>query len=60
VSLFSQWLMPFRDMGASTISNLEHGGTDHQSFDGIGLPGFHLFRTKLNTTRDAPLESGRL
>ena len=32
--LFSQWLMPFRDMGASTITISNTGGTDHLSFDG--------------------------
>ena len=45
--LFSQWLMPFRDMGASTITVSNTGGTDHQSFDGIGLPGFQFIQDEI-------------
>ncbi|PYS81012.1 MAG: peptidase M28 [Acidobacteria bacterium] len=45
--LFSQWLMPFRDMGASTITISNTGGTDHQSFDGIGLPGFQFIQDEI-------------
>jgi hypothetical protein len=42
--LFSQWLTPFRDLGAGTITISNTGGTDHQSFDGIGLPGFQFIQ----------------
>src|SRR5712691_1221016 len=45
--LFSQWLMPFRDMGASTITISNTTGTDHQSFDGIGLPGFQFIQDEI-------------
>ncbi|MFN2576632.1 MAG: M20/M25/M40 family metallo-hydrolase [Pyrinomonadaceae bacterium] len=45
--LFSQWLVPFRDMGASTITISNTGGTDHQSFDGIGLPGFQFIQDEI-------------
>ncbi len=45
--LFSQWLIPFRDMGASTITISNTGGTDHQSFDGIGLPGFQFIQDEI-------------
>ena len=45
--LFSQWLMPFRDMGASTITISNTGGTDHQSFDRIGLPGFQFIQDEI-------------
>jgi Zn-dependent M28 family amino/carboxypeptidase len=45
--LFSQWLMPFRDMGASTITISNTGGTDHQSFDAIGLPGFQFIQDEI-------------
>jgi carboxypeptidase Q len=45
--LFSQWLMPFSDMGASTITISNTGGTDHQSFDGIGLPGFQFIQDEI-------------
>jgi carboxypeptidase Q len=45
--LFSRWLMPFRDMGAGTITISNTGGTDHQSFDGIGLPGFQFIQDEI-------------
>jgi len=43
-SLFASWLLPFRDWGVATISFNNTGGTDHQSFDGIGLPGFQFIQ----------------
>ena len=43
-SAFSQWLGPFRDMGASTVSIRNSGGTDHLSFDAVGLPGFSFIQ----------------
>jgi carboxypeptidase Q len=46
-SLFRQWLMPFRDMGAATLSISNTGGTDHLSFDGIGLPGFQFIQDEI-------------
>jgi len=46
-SLFRQWLAPFRDLGASTISLSNTGGTDHQAFDGIGLPGFQFIQDEI-------------
>ncbi len=45
--LFARWLLPFRDMGASTITISNTGGTDHQSFDGIGLPGFQFIQDEI-------------
>jgi Zn-dependent M28 family amino/carboxypeptidase len=46
-SLFRQWLMPFRDMGAATLSIANTGGTDHLSFDAIGLPGFQFIQDEI-------------
>ena len=46
-SLFRQWLGPFRDMGATTLSISNTGGTDHLSFDGIGLPGFQFIQDEI-------------
>jgi carboxypeptidase Q len=43
-SLFRQWLAPFRDMGAATLTISNTGGTDHLSFDAIGLPGFQFIQ----------------
>ncbi len=46
--LFEQWLQPFHDLGASTISNRNTGGTDHLSFDAVGLPGFQFIQDPLD------------
>ena len=46
-SLFRQWLMPFRDLGASTLSISNTGGTDHLAFDAIGLPGFQFIQDEI-------------
>ena len=46
-ALFRQWLMPFRDMGATTLSISNTGGTDHLSFDAIGLPGFQFIQDEI-------------
>jgi Zn-dependent M28 family amino/carboxypeptidase len=43
-SVFRAWLTPFADMGASTITPSNTGGTDHQSFTAIGLPGFQFIQ----------------
>jgi len=45
--LFRQWLAPFRDMGATTLSISNTGGTDHLSFDAIGLPGFQFIQDEI-------------
>jgi hypothetical protein len=46
-SLFRQWLMPFRDLGAATLSIANTGGTDHLSFDAVGLPGFQFIQDEI-------------
>jgi carboxypeptidase Q len=46
-TLFRQWLTPFRDMGAATLSVANTGGTDHLSFDAIGLPGFQFIQDEI-------------
>jgi hypothetical protein len=45
--LFRQWLQPFRTMGAQTLSLSNTGGTDHLSFDRIGLPGFQFIQDEI-------------
>lgn len=42
--IFRDWLMPFKDQGATTLTISNTGGTDHLSFDGIGLPGFQFIQ----------------
>ena len=34
-SIFTQWLQPFHDLGATTVTISNTGGTDHQSFDAV-------------------------
>jgi carboxypeptidase Q len=46
--LFAEWLAPFRDLGVSTITIRNTGGTDHQSFDAVGLPGFQFIQDPLD------------
>ena len=46
--VFENWLAPFLDLGASTISIRNTGGTDHQSFDAVGLPGFQFIQDPLD------------
>lgn len=45
--IFEQWLAPFRDEGVTTISIRDTGGTDHLSFDDVGLPGFQFIQDPL-------------
>ena len=41
---FAAWLAPFADLGATTLTLSNTGGTDHLPFDGIGLPGFQFIQ----------------
>lgn len=43
-NIFTQWLAPFADLGATTVTISNTGGTDHQAFDGVGLPGFQFIQ----------------
>ncbi|MEM6784209.1 MAG: M28 family peptidase [Bacteroidota bacterium] len=42
--LFRAWLDAFDDDGAQTLTISNTGGTDHQAFDGVGLPGFQFIQ----------------
>lgn len=42
--LFRQWLAPFRETGAQTLSLSDQFGTDHNSFNSAGLPGFQFIQ----------------
>ena len=46
--VFDGWLSPFRDQGVSTISIRNTGGTDHLSFDAVGLAGFQFIQDPLD------------
>lgn len=45
--IFAKWLEPFKDLGATTVTLQNTGGTDHLSFDGIGLPGFQFIQDEI-------------
>ncbi|NJO25788.1 MAG: M20/M25/M40 family metallo-hydrolase, partial [Bacteroidia bacterium] len=45
--IFSQWLEPFKDLGATTVTLRNTGGTDHLAFDGIGIPGFQFIQDEI-------------
>ncbi len=49
--LFEKWMNPMRDMGFNTITIRNTGGTDHQSFDGAGLPGFQFIQDEIEYGR---------
>jgi hypothetical protein len=42
--IFRAWLAPFQDLGASTLTSQNTGGTDHLAFDAVGLPGFQFIQ----------------
>jgi carboxypeptidase Q len=42
--IFKAWMRPFQDLGAGTLSLQNTGGTDHLSFDAVGLPGFQFIQ----------------
>ena len=42
--IFRTWLEPFKDLQASTITQSNTGGTDHQSFDAAGIPAFQFIQ----------------
>jgi Zn-dependent M28 family amino/carboxypeptidase len=42
--IFAAWLEPFKDLGAGTVTIRNTSGTDHISFDEVGLPGFQFIQ----------------
>jgi Zn-dependent M28 family amino/carboxypeptidase len=46
--IFEAWLAPFRDLGVTTVSIRNTGGTDHLSFAAVGLPGFQFIQDPLD------------
>jgi hypothetical protein len=45
--IFEAWLAPFKDLGATHLTIRNTGGTDHLSFDGVGLPGFQFIQDEV-------------
>jgi carboxypeptidase Q len=46
--IFAQWIAPLHDLGVSTISYRNTGGTDHLSFDAVGLAGFQYIQDPMD------------
>jgi carboxypeptidase Q len=46
--IFEKMMGPFNDMGARTLTLKNTGGTDHLSFDAVGLPGFQFIQDPLD------------
>jgi hypothetical protein len=46
-TVFRKWFQPFGDLDCSTITASNTSGTDHLSFDGIGLPGFQFIQDEI-------------
>lgn len=42
--IFAEWLKPFADLGATTVTARNTGGTDHLPFNSAGLPGFQFIQ----------------
>lgn len=42
--IFQSYLEPFKDLGATTVTISNTGGTDHQSFDRVNIPGFQFIQ----------------
>jgi carboxypeptidase Q len=46
--IFSQWIEPLKDLGVTAITVRNTGGTDHESFDNVGIPGFQFIQDRLD------------
>jgi len=46
--IFRQWIRPLEDLGVTTITMRNTGGTDHESFDAVGIPGFQFIQDELD------------
>ena len=42
--IFDAWMGPFKADGMKTLTISNTGGTDHLSFDGVGIPGFQFIQ----------------
>jgi hypothetical protein len=47
VPIFEEWLAPLKDLGATTVTMRNTRGTDHESFDAVGLPAFQFVQDEI-------------
>ena len=59
--IFQAWMEPFKNLGMTTLTIRNTGGTDHLSYDAVGSAGLpvHPGRRRIRLA-NAPLEHGRL
>jgi carboxypeptidase Q len=46
--VFEQWMRPLEDLGVTAITMRNTGGTDHEAFDSVGIPGFQFIQDMLD------------
>lgn len=46
--IFRQWIAPLQDLGVLTVTHRDDIGTDHETFDAVGLPGFEFLQDELD------------
>ena len=46
--IFNAWMQPFKDLGMTTLTMRNTSGTDHLSFDAVGIPGFQFIQDPLD------------
>ena len=46
--IFEQWIAPLKDLDVTAITMRHTGGTDHESFDAVGIPGFQFIQDPLD------------
>jgi len=49
--IFEEWIEPFKSMGMNTITIKNTRGTDHLSFDAMGLPAFQFIQDDIEYDR---------
>lgn len=46
--IFKEWLKPFSDIEAKTVTISNTGGTDHLAFNAVGIPGFQFIQDPMD------------
>ncbi len=46
--IFARWIEPLKDLGVTTLTMRNTGGTDHEAFDAVGIPGFQFIQDPLD------------
>jgi hypothetical protein len=45
--IFQAWMEPFKNLGMTALAIRNTGGTDHLSYDAVGLPGFQFIQDEV-------------